>query len=362
MRTTATQSWQIRPYRDGDQEAILGLCGEVFGAKMPPAHWRWQMLDNPARPAVIWIAEKTDGTMIGHCSLIPAPLWRDGGVETGAWSIMSMVHPDYQRQGMLRKLVAAAEQEFADSGGSAGLSFVNQNSIHVYTKQMGWSELEGETPVYFSILDPARVLRKYASSPAITAIAGALIRPFTSLVFRGDRVNAGSELRISKVDGFDDRLDGLWASMRSGVALATDRGSRYLRWRFVENPREYVIHIAEERGELVGIVVTRVDVKFGQQFGYIAEFFFRPGSDEAGVELLARARTVLHDAGCGMVTALALEPLEIRMALTRSGFRRLPRRLMPHPIHFISKDFSHRSQPLTDPSRWFVSWSDHDVV
>lgn len=359
---TGTHSWQIRPYRDGDQEAILRLCSEVFGAEMLPAHWRWQMLDNPARPAVIWIAEKADGTMTGHCSLIPVPLWRDGRVETGVWSIMSMVHPDYQRQGMLRKLVAAAEQEFADSGGSAGLSFVNQNSIHVYTKQMGWSELRGETPVYFSVLDPARVLRKYIGSPAIASIAGALIRPFTSLVFRGGRTARGSEIRISEVDRFDDRVDELWSSMRSRVRLATDRASGYLNWRFMENPREYTIHIAEERGELAGIVVTRVDVKFGQQLGYIAELFFRPGSGEAGIALLARARQVLRQAGCGMVTALALEPPEIRTALVSSGFRRLPQRLMPHPIHFISKDFSNRSDPLTDPSRWFVSWSDHDVV
>ncbi len=357
-----TAAWTIRAYRAGDQEAILRLCADVFGSEMSAEHWRWQMLENPTRQAVIWIAETADGTMTGHCSLIPVPLWRDGRVETGAWSILSMVHPDFQRQGILKKLVAAAEEELAQSGGSAGFAFVNQNSIHVYTKQMGWSELQGEMPVYFAVLDPSCVVRKYIHNSAIATVAGTILRPFTSLIFRIESARPASEVRISRVDGFDERIDTLWNAMRSGVKLATDRSSRYLRWRFAENRRDYTIHIAEVRGHLAGLVVTRVDVKFGQRFGYIAEFFFRPGSDEAGVALLAEARRVLRDAGCGMVTALALEPPEIRNALGRAGFRRLPRRLMPHPIHFISKDLSSRRAKLTDPADWFVSWSDHDVV
>ncbi|HUF17222.1 MAG TPA: GNAT family N-acetyltransferase [Thermoanaerobaculia bacterium] len=359
---TEHSAWIIRPYREGDQAAILRLCLKVFGAEMPAAHWRWQMLGNPTRQAVIWVAETRGGTMTGHCSLIPVPLWRDGKVGIGAWSILSMVHPDYQRQGILRKLVAAAEAQFAEANGSAGFAFVNQNSIHVYTRQMGWSELQSEMPVYFAVLDPSQVLRKYISSTAIAGVAGTIIRPFTSLLFRSERGSQGADLRISRVDEFDERVDEIWESVRPDVKLATDRSWRYLRWRFTESPREYVLHIAEDRGQLSGIVVTRVDMKFGQRFGYIAEFFFRPGADEAGVALLARARGVLREAGCGMVTAMALEPPAIRNALERAGFRRLPRRLMPHPIHFISKDLTPRKDSLTDPSSWFVSWSDHDVV
>ena len=355
--------WRIRTYRDGDEPAILRLCREVFGAEMSPEHWRWQMLRNPAHSTVIRVAEKPDGELVGHCCLIPVPLWRDGRVVLGGWSILSMVHPQHQRQGILKKLVKEAEDQLSLDSNSEGaaFAFVNQNSIHVYTRQMGWSELQGDMPVYFAVLDPARVLRRYVRSETLSS-AGVLARPLTSLIFRAERPRSAPAVEIRRVQRLDERVDELWSAVRGGVRLATDRSFRYLNWRLVENPREYVIHVAEESGELKGLVATRADEKFGQRVGYIAEFFFRPGADDAGVALLASAREELRAAGCGMVTALALEPRSVRSALRRSGFRRLPRRLMPHPIHFISKDLSDRSEALTSPASWFVSWSDHDVV
>lgn len=355
--------WRIRPYQDGDEPAILRLCHEVFGAEMTADHWRWQMRQNPTHPTISRVAETPEGRIVGHCCLIPVPLWRDGRVVLGGWSILSMVHPQHQRQGILKKLVRESEEQLARDSNHQGaaFAFVNQNSIHVYTRQMGWNELEGDMPVYFAILDPSRVLRKYVRSEALSR-AGALARPFTSLIFHAERPRGAGAIRIARVEKLDDRADELWKSVRAGVRLATDRTSRYLNWRLAQNPREFVIHTAEESGRLLGIVATRADVKFGQRFGYIAEFFFRPDADDAGIALLARAREELRDAGCGMVTALALEPPSVREVLRRSGFRRLPRRLMPHPIHFISKDLSSRTEALTDPSSWFVSWSDHDVV
>ena len=124
------------------------------------------------------------------------------------------------------------------------------------------------------------------------------------------------------------------------------------------------ILLAEQADQLVGLVVTRDEERFGQRFGYLVELMFDVDRPMAARLLIEEANKQLRRQGCGMVTAIALEPKVIRNILTASGFRRLPARLMPHSIHFCARDRApdDSAKGLTTPSNWFLSWSDHDVV
>lgn len=360
----STTEWTVRPLRPGDRAAILELHERVFGSALSPDQWDWQFTDNPFSRPVVWLAENTRGEIVGHYCQVPVPFWRAGSTELGGYSILSMVHPDYQRQGMLRALAKSAEEQLSEDSVRMGATFLNDNSYPVYTKRLGWREVEGELPVYYTVLDAGEVLKRYVRLGIVARVAGTLATPFVRLLFRSSRVRAGSMITVREAKLFDERVDLLWERVRGAVRYATDRRQDYLNWRIVDCPRRYTIHIAEEAAELLGLVVTREDERFGQRFGYVVELMFASERPDAGSLLIERAKEQLRREGCGLVTAIALEPEATRNALAKAGFRRLPARLMPHEIHFCARDRTPdvSSEGLTSPANWFISWSDHDVV
>ena len=127
---------------------------------MPPAHWRWQFPSNPFSRPIVYLAETPDGRLVGHYALIPRP-FRDGSRRTlAALSIQSMVHPDFQKQGILKALAAAAEKQLDEDGVDIGITFLNDNSLHAYTQHFGWTELAGSNFILFTVLECGPAIQK----------------------------------------------------------------------------------------------------------------------------------------------------------------------------------------------------------
>jgi GNAT superfamily N-acetyltransferase len=347
---------------DADIPQIVDLFRAAFDKELDPEQWRWQVGENPFAPPVVWLAMAPDGRAAGHYSLIRVPLWREGQRALGAFSVMSMVHPEFQRRGILKRLYALADGEFdrLTSGRGAYMSFVNQNSFPVYTQTFGWKELDAPLPVYFRILDPEKVVSRYVGPRALRKLVAAAARPIAAAVFARRR----SAVPVRTVNRFEQGADAVWDRLRSAVEIATDRRSDYLNWRYVTSPREYVIHAAGELDRRVAYVVSRLDEKFGQKLGYIMDVLAASGDEDHALAALQGACQHLQENGCGMVTALASQPPLIRASLRAAGFRRLPRALMPHPMHFISRDLAPAEwkTSLHHASNWYMSWSDHDVA
>ncbi len=359
------RDWSIRPIVPTDGAKIQALSATVFGTEMSDAVWRWQYLDNPCSRPIAFVAETGNGRIVGHYSLIPVPFWRSGSVETAAYSVLSMVHPDFQRQGMLKELAAAGEHQLDEDAISTGVTYLNDNSLTVYTQRLGWTRLEGPLPVYWSVID-APLVASGAGLPQplkAIAIAGAWLGKLpTAAVFRCVTTDLGVEIR--EMERFDRSVDALWDSVADKFQYAIVRNSMYLNWRYADNPTDYRIFLAGPDGECNGFVVIRAEEKFGVRFGYIADLVFDPEDPDVGLALLRHARRELHAMGCGMISALALQPAEQVRAFRSAGFRRLPKPLLPHGIHFCVKDRTDRQEDalLSRPEDWFVGWGDHDVV
>jgi len=85
--------------------------------------------------------------------------------------------------------------------------------------------------------------------------------------------------------------------------------------------------------------------------------------EDVGTKLLAHAEAKLKDSGCAMITSLVSGPKEYSTAYRKAGFWRLPKVAMPHGIHFCVKDLDEtQGEQLNHLDKWFLSWSDHDVV
>ncbi len=357
----------IRPFHISDRENILILFRDVFGSSRTPEWWDWQFIKNPFSRPIIWLAETPEKTLVGHYSLIPVPLWNKGALRKAGFSIHSMIHPNYQRRGLLQRLAASAEQQLAQDGIELGATFLNDNSLPVYTDRLGWHEITGGLPIYVRVLDASPLIERYWKASGwtrmlhryTTLVANALLAPPLP-------ANCGPNT-IVKLDNFDERVDTLWQSIRRHITFGTDRNSNYLNWRISDNPNKYQIYGYLSGEDLKGLIVTRCDRKFGSNLGYIVELMFEPQEPAIGKSLLEFGLRKFLDSGVHLVTALGCKPLGTHTLFTQCGFRQPPKWLMPHDVHFCLRDntASNARSPdvqLLSLDRWYLSWSDHDVV
>ncbi|MET0771933.1 MAG: GNAT family N-acetyltransferase [Candidatus Limnocylindrales bacterium] len=356
------RGWAIREYVPGDRAAILELHERVFGTPLTAEQWDWQFIRRPFGPGpIIWLATTDDGRVVGHYSEIEVPIWRDRQVTPGAFSIMSMVDPDFQRQGILRALAERAGPELVRRSITMSIAFLNDNSFPLYTQRLGWRPIEPTVPIHVSVLDAGPIAARALRVRPLARIAAVAARPLARVVFRAPHDRGDDGLVVTEVSAVDERFDGLWAAVRQGVAQATDRSAVYLTWRYLESPRTYHLDIAEEGGRLLGYIVTRAEDRFGMRVGHIVELVVDPGRVDVGDLLVMRARRRFGEEGCALATALAPSAGGVRATLERGGFRRLPGRLMPHGIRACVIDRSSRTGDLAASDGWFLSWGDHDV-
>lgn len=356
----SAEPFEIRYYREGDEEKILKLFHAVFGSDYNMEDWLWQFRENPFSRPIIWVAENQDGELVGHYCLIPVPYYHEGQSLKAAFSILSMVHPKFQRRGLLKKLAEACDRQLQEDGITLGLTFLNDNSLPVYTTNFGWRKVFRVLPVHFRVLDTSEVLKKYIPFPFLLRVCGKAIDLIyavvtTPLCFSFE----DSRFQICEISDFDSRFDELWIEFLRDIKSGVERKHQYLEWRFCLNPKKYRIFTAESDGQLRGFVVIREEIKFNVKMGYIAELIFL--EKQVGVELLKYACQVLKQSGCGMVTGLFASPNKYRGVLRVNRFVRLPGFLMPHGIHFCEKKLSDNIAQLPD-RKVYLSWSDHDVV
>jgi GNAT superfamily N-acetyltransferase len=363
------RDWSVRPSTPDDGPAIVRLHELVFGRAMSLEHWRWQFLANPWSRAVVTVAVRPDGELVGHYALVPLRL-DDGDANVVpqrlvAWSILSMIHPEHQRQGVLRALAQAAEALLDAAGVTVGATFLNDNSLPAYTRHFGWTEVGQRPPVYFTVIDPRPPLAARAGA-FLAAVLAPLARVATRALFptasrpRPD----GLELRhhAAPLPVFEAPYDRLWDRVRPRVGLATRRDAAYLEWRLRACPRPYEIIEATRDGTLLGMVALRAEDKFGERLGYVVEFLFDPDAPDVGLCLLLAARDQLRRTGCSLATMLVGGAPFLEPTVRAAGWRPMPGLLMPHGMHFCVKARAQGSpaEP-TRASRWFLSWSDHDV-
>ncbi len=356
----SAESFVIRYYREGDETKILHLFHDVFGPGYRVEDWWWQFRENPFSRPIIWVAENQDEVLAGHYCLIPVPYYHEGRSLKAAFSILSMVHPNFQRRGLLKKLAEACDKQLRDDGIALGLTFLNDNSLPVYTTYFGWRKVFEILPVHFRIVDASVVLRRYTPLRFLQWAGGKLVGLAYSLIsIPPSLFKRRARVPIAELAAVDARFDELWHEFSQGITSGVERNRQYLAWRFDQNPKSYRIFAAEANDHVRGFVIIREEIKFGVKMGYIAELIFL--EQEVGVALLAYACQVLKHSGCGMITCLFTNADPYRGVLRTNRFLRAPGFLMPHGIHFCEKRFSDDITQMPD-QRVYLSWSDHDVV
>ncbi len=112
MIQTEVKEWMTRPYRSGDEDAILIFLRGIWPkqTKYTMEWWQWLHKENTAGEPIIWLAEYS-GRVVGHVAYIPTAMAVDGQRTVVAQAVNVATHPEFQGKGIFRTLIERSFEE-----------------------------------------------------------------------------------------------------------------------------------------------------------------------------------------------------------------------------------------------------------
>ena len=225
------QSYDTRPYRPGDEDAMIALFGTVFGQALTAAQWRWKYTGPNGQIPLARLAFDAENRLVGHAGAIRLRGWRQGRPLPFFQICDVMVHPDARGQLGGRNLFARLLREFSGElaeqwpeGFAYGFPGLRPFRVGAYTQV--YSEIEAAHRLEWPVIGNTAV-------PLLSA------RPLS---------------------WNDQRLDRVWERLAPDVALALIRDHAYLQWRYAENPfHTYDLLGLYLLGRLLGWAVVQHD-------------------------------------------------------------------------------------------------------
>lgn len=317
MTNTITTRLLERSDVDPVLDLLRASLGEPPLLRRTPELFSWKHFDNPFGESVALLAE-SGGRLVGLRAFMR---WRlltpEGEVIECGRAVDTATHPDFQRQGIFRRLTEEALEESRSRGVDLIFNTPNQKSGAGYLK-MGWVEV-------------GRV--------------GALVRPKTRALFGGKETAAAIEPGRFLVD--PEPMAGPMVEDRAPMGLRTERTEAYRRWRFQQHPTARYFQVRRRES----VAVVRPNVRRGRAELLVADVF---GPDPGSVvrESARRSRT-------SYVAAWFSKGTPERRAAVRSGLLPVPGAapltLMARPLH--------ESLPVVSSmDRWDLSLGDLELL
>lgn len=337
-----------RKFQRGDEEAILNLYRETFGHSISREYWEWKYLKNPSGKVFVSLA--FDGARcVGQYAMLPNFLCVNGRETNTLVALDNMVHPDYQRRGILKKLeeLLAAERP----NDIPYYTFLNENSVEVYLKKFGWKWL-GELEVMMKPLSVASLARR---KPILW-----LAQPFVTM-YASFNSRSATAVQAEPFEAFDADIEQLWQRNKPRIGVTMDRCSRVLDWRYNQSPVKYEKFKIFREGVLKGYVVVRLQEKFGANIAWVLDYFLdRDEPLYAWRDALLAVENRLR--GRCDFFSLLLPSKERRAAVKSAGYRRVPPKFLPHRFFFCVRQNEFPSADVLDKKNWYFSWSLHDTL
>lgn len=357
--------WTTRDYKPGDEAGILALRQATFGdvdkARLLPAVWRWQFVDNPAGHGYIRLADH-DGQIVGQYAAIPTRFrfGEDGTERIFAMSCDTMTHPAYQRQGMFVRL---AQELYDDLASRLGVTtvwgFPNPASHPGFVGKLGWFDI-WRFPIYVKPIQSRSALARYVRSHAVAGVLGGVADRLYRLVT--PRPREPRRCSIREITTFDDRFAGLWARHQRSAAVLQVRDPAYLRWRYCGVPMfEYRPFEVTVGNVLEGYFVLRLVTLFDLSFCALVDIFPCPMVD-GGITREVLGFAELYAAAHEVAFLAVLLPPQHARHVTRFGFLTVPRAMDPRPWYFGCRCTTRDERILRDIHRWYVTYGESDIV
>ncbi len=301
--------------RDGIIRLWLGNLPQITPAAAA-RRFAWLYRENPAGPAVTWLAvDDEDGRAVGCASIIPRRFVIEGNLLQGGLAIDFAVEERYRAYGAALRLQRTISERVWEQGFELLFAFPNTASRGVF-RRVG----------YKAVGQPwcgARLIRsfdKLRQRLPILPLATVFSKCVDVALLAQNRIalsRTGGGLRTIVTEEPDDRWQRFWEEKRSTVQFGVSQDLDYLQW-YQRQPgvvRRF-FGIQDGAGELLGyLVYTRrkevlavqdIQVLSERELGPLMEHFWREmhhaGASVFNIGLVGNEAAIRMFRGGGFVT------------------------------------------------------------
>jgi GNAT superfamily N-acetyltransferase len=378
QRLASVRSPVVRRATEQDRPALESFYRLAFPASHHwtyPRRWQWQFADNPFRRSEVlplWIAE-ADGRLVGHTGAMYVPCRVGGRTIAAAWSVDTIVLPEYRGFGLGLKL-QRANQEAHDLFLSVSMSEANR---HIKEKLGGrsfrpmnqWARVSRVTAdglaaeIHDALVKRTRpviagaaiaVFRKMLLARGMAAGLGSHFRRRRRVIQRS--AARGGAFRIERLTAqFGREADTVWARARPRYDFAVERSSAYLNWKYHDQPDvRYGSAVALLDEEPVGIVVYRMGRTPEPLVGVVSELVAADEDPNVVRELVRFAADELEASGAHAVMVGSSDAGQ-EASLAEAGFIRYGK------YEPIASGDSELVSTVSNAERAMLSFGDQDI-
>jgi hypothetical protein len=222
---------------DRDKQEILALWKRNF-PNIPEERYDWIYKNNPAGPALCYVARDSRGKVIGSASIFPRRFFINNSVcETTILGgiagdfIIDKEHRGFGPAFSLQKMLIseAKEKKFDILYG-----FPNAQS-KLLLKRVGYKDL-GNLIRLTKPLRSEYFLKRYLNIPKVTGELSKPVDIFLKIFSKEEYYKSPPEFNFEILQTVDKRFDDLWENGRSQFFTIGERNCSYIEWRFIKSP------------------------------------------------------------------------------------------------------------------------------
>jgi len=345
----------IRKYKKNDKEKIFHLVKAVWGeaiAKKTARRWDWEFETNPNNPPdgpIILVCEQGNN-IIGMICGLSALIKVNEKLITALWTVDVMVHPKYRGTIGFRLIKRMLYEE-----PYLHIGFPIHPNLW---RRIGTSDLF-ELYSHIKIINAKNILNKKFRNKAIPVLVDLLWRGFCKIAFFYPPIFR-KEIVTAKIDIFNDEIDKFWGNASKDYKTIIVRDRKYLNWRFVNCPdKEYMAYTAKRKGEILGYIVFRHEMKNALRYGYIVDFLTKPNDKRTFQCLIQKATETLQEMKVDIIVCTIESHSGVHMkVLKRAGF------VFKRPVTtgvFLNSSAYVKKEDLMKRDSWFVTRGDSDM-
>ena len=337
---------KYRNYRFGDEKLIIKLYNKVFSEKLTVQNWQWKYNTFSKAGEFIFLAfDKSQ--CIGQYALIPYKLNSYGETIQALFSLDSMIHPNYQGQRVFTGLVKYAKKTLKNLE-NPSITFLNENSISVYTKNFKWEYL-GKIPVYCRPLSLKQIRNQ-------NKILFFFLKPFSLII--NYLSSQKDDISLHRIKIFDGEIERNFSNDNKYYSIG--RTKEFLNWRYIKSPKHYQCFKIFCKGKLIGYCVISIEEKFGLKFAWVIDLYIQDKFINYFYIVLNIIATKFF-LESDFITSL-LPNICYKKYYARAGFFKIPQFLFPHQFYFCANKNYSNHKNISKLENWYMTWSLNDVV
>ncbi len=305
---------------------------------------RWQWWDNPFGETLVWVWDD-GGEVIAQYIAYCMPGVIGGRSCTLSNGVDAAVDPGYQGRRLFTPLSRALYDD-SNAHGRPLFAYASNPIAMRGVSVAGWVDVARMRVLVLPIDDGWLARRFHVPRPLAAAARRTAFH----------RRPVGG-LRAVVVAQPPDDIDALWAEVAPRIHNGVARHGDWWRWRYAAHPDQPYRYLeVRAAGKLRAAAVTLPRDDFGGRFHYVLELLAADdGAARAILVAIAGGEVGAAD-GAAMT---AITGSEHERAGVAAGFRRLPPRLEPKPMHFGVVPHPDLV-PAPASLRWSTSWGDLD--